>query len=636
MQKVGILLAVALAIGISLLGVLKAAAPRAEKTAMSPSGGTLLTGKIRSLGGQAEEGITVSARAERSTVTTTVFTDAEGVYVFPPLEKGKYQIWAQAVGLATGRAEVSLGGSKALQQNFELKPVKDVTRQMAGADWFASLPEDTIQDHRMKNVFQTSCAGCHQPNYVLQNRFDKTGWVKIMDVMKMVNVVGIYNRKSPFSIIQYHEQELADYLAKVCGPGASPMKIKVVSRPQGEATLAVITEYAIELAAAPGEYPAQDGNDWSQGVPSSMNGSRGIHEVEIDFSGNLWVGNSQDNPNRTYAKIDAKTGKVTSYKVLGPNGKVRTSHAIRKDANGILWLIVSGGEARFGAQDGGVASLARLDPNTGKLDLYTAPGGMSGIYNLTVDVDGKGKIWASTKEGVLRFDPLTSKFTEFKSRQFKTSEGMGETYGVAGDSEGNGYWTQMALDIVNKGDMASGKSVEIKIPPRKDKMEIVTPEDRKVYEQTWVEWDAAVPPWDQGPRRLGADRAGNALWVANFWGDNLAKIDIHTNQITQYPTPRYSGIYDTIVDKKHVVWANMMNNDSVAKFDPASGKWTEYMLPTHGAETRHISIDDRQYPPVLVVPYSRSSKVAVLRFRTKEDLQALREQVQKQRLQAQN
>jgi streptogramin lyase len=639
MRKFRVLLTVALATGIGLLGVMHAASQKSAKSAKS----ALLSGTVRSAGG-AEEGITVSARAEGSTITTSVFTDADGLYIFPQLDNGKYQVWAQAVGLATGHAQVNLDGAAAPRQDFTLQPVKDVGRQMTGADWAASLPTDTIQDRRMKDVFLSSCAGCHQPSYPLQNRFDQAGWQKIIDLMKMVNVVGLVSRKAPLPIIEHHRTDLAAYLAKVRGPESS-WKPTIVSRPKGEATMAVITEYAIEPAETPGNLPTQDGSDWSQGVPSSMNGSRGTHEVEMDLAGNIWFSTSQDNPTRTYGKIDAKTGQVTSYKLIGPSGKIRTSHGMRRDPKGIIWLTMSGGDAdRFAAQIAGMAngvqsgsaSLGRLDPVTGKLDIIPNPPGSKGVSNDAVEFDGKGKIWVTTNQGAMRYDPDTGKFTEFKSvRQGEDPQGMTETYGVAGDAEGNGYWTQMAIDFVDRGDVSTGKSSEIKMPPRKERMEIVTAEDRKFYEQAWWEFNSTAP-WGQGPRRISADRKGNAVWVGNFWGDNLTKIDIHTNKVTQYPTPKYSGVYNPIVDKNHVVWADMMNNDSVGRFDPATGKWIEYMLPTHGAETRHIAIDDRQYPPVVAVPYSRSSKVALLRFRTKQDLQVLRAQVQTTKLQAKN
>ena len=57
---------------------------------------------------------------------------------------------------------------------------------------------------------------------------------------------------------------------------------------------------------------------------------------------------------------------------------------------------------------------------------------------VTVDVDGKGFIWASSPVGALRFDPKAETFTEYKSLTYKTPNGNGLTYGAAADRDGNG------------------------------------------------------------------------------------------------------------------------------------------------------------------------------------------------------
>ena len=117
-------------------------------------GGAILTGTIRSVDGNAMEGVAVSARTAGSRITTSVFTDAEGVYVFPPLANGNYRVWAQTVGYSTGHAEAPLNGSGVVRRDFSLgtASIGEITRQMSGADWFASLPESTIQERRIKQV----------------------------------------------------------------------------------------------------------------------------------------------------------------------------------------------------------------------------------------------------------------------------------------------------------------------------------------------------------------------------------------------------------------------------------------------------------------------------------------------------
>src|SRR5712671_6701357 len=63
----------------------------------------ILAGAITARSGQKLEGVTVSAKREGSTITTSVYTDAAGAYVFPPLPAGKYRVWAQALAVAPPR-----------------------------------------------------------------------------------------------------------------------------------------------------------------------------------------------------------------------------------------------------------------------------------------------------------------------------------------------------------------------------------------------------------------------------------------------------------------------------------------------------------------------------------------------------
>src|SRR5256885_416530 len=101
-----------------------------------------------------------------------------------------------------------------------------------------------------------------------------------------------------------------------------------------------------------------------------------------------------------------------------------------------------------------------------KITIYQTPESMAPVGGaVTIDVDGKGMIWASTPSGAVRFDPVAEKFTEFKSLiPEKNPRGSGATYGAAGDREGNGWWAQMAMDTVYRGDIATRKKTAIKKP----------------------------------------------------------------------------------------------------------------------------------------------------------------------------
>src|ERR1700745_2445062 len=82
------------------LVVILASTASAPSMAQYAAGGPKFRGTITSLDGKPMEGVTVSVRGEGKTFVTTVFTNQQGVYVFPPLEKGlKYTLWAPARGL---------------------------------------------------------------------------------------------------------------------------------------------------------------------------------------------------------------------------------------------------------------------------------------------------------------------------------------------------------------------------------------------------------------------------------------------------------------------------------------------------------------------------------------------------------
>ena len=591
------------------------------------SASSWLTGVVKTDSGGVVAGAAVSAKLEGSTITTSVFTDEHGNYFFPKtLAAGKYRAWAQTEGYETGHAEATLAGI--VHQDFTLKKLKDFSKQFTGAEYLEALPEDTPHHRRMKDIFENNCTGCHEASYILQNRFDERGWDAVITLMsKLENGGGNYGGpdQAPFPTVNYYKKELAAYLAEMRGPHASPMKLQPHSGPTGAAAMTVITEYDVPIAdsekySSPNGFGTNDGSDWSLGTPSRLNGVGGVHDTQMDWNGNLWFTYAQPSFNRSVGMIDATTGKLTTIKVPGFNGMAAFTHGLAIDHAGMLWFTAAGA----GVVDGGVGSLARIDPNTLKFEVYPPPQGMSGV-TLSVDEDAKGSIWASTAHGAVRFDPKTKRYTEFKSVTQTTTEGTTESYGVTGDSEGNGWWAQMFVDRVGKGEVSSGKSFEVKMPPHPAlSEEALTADDRKVAALSGVFMSDFSGFESQGPRRMG-DKNGDAMWVCNYWGGNLAKVDIHTLKTTLYPYPtRESAIYAAVVDHNHNVWVNLFNGDAVAKFDPKTEKWTEYPLPTRGIEMRHVAIAEHDGELRVVLSEFRVGKLAVMRFRTNEELQALR------------
>ncbi len=605
-----------------MLGVAAVVATGFTTCVASPAADHLLNGTIASAAGEKMGGVTVSAKADGSTITTSVYTDEQGGYYFPSLPAGKYRVWAQALAFEIAKGEVDLTASR--RHDLALKPMTDAerqVRQLPGEILMAALPEATEDDARIKRVFRNLCTGCHTPSYVLQFRFDEDGWSKIIDLMKVVPNSGVYPANpKPNALIDFHQKQLAAYLARARGPGESSLKITPRPRPTGEAARVVWKLYDLPMVPETGigtKYQTNDGTDWSLGTTSKI----GLitHDGGMDFDGNLWF--TSNNPNRlaTVGRVDGKTGEVKLLKVNRNDGLAANAHGLVRDQQGNFWFDVNPGRR----------SLGKLDPKTETINVYMTPPSMSPLGGaVTVDVDGKGKVWASAPDGAVRFDPETERFTDFKSLAYKTARGTGMTYGAAGDRDGNGWWTQMAFDIIGKGDVATGKTLEVKLPVIKSEMDRATPEARAVYEK-FDELSFGSPlPWQQGPRRMGTDKNADVLWVGNSWGGSLSRIDTRTLEATIIPLPDPTSMqpYHIVVDKNHNVWGNLWTNDQILKYDPSTSKWTIFELPVRGTEIRHIALDERNGTTQVILPVYRTNQMGVMSLRSETDLAALKTQ----------
>ena len=582
----------------------------------------VLTGTIVSSSGQKLDGVTVSAKMEGSTITTSVYTDENGAYFFPAMSAGKYNVWAQTLGFETAKSSVDLTAGK--HQDFTLLPITDAERryrQLPSELVTAALPEATPQDALMKKIFMNNCNSCHPPGYALQFRFNEEGWSKVIDLMKVIGNTGVPGTQVN-GIIAHNQKPLSAYLARVRGPEPTTMVFKTRPRPTGEAAQVVWKLYDLPLnpdASVGTKYNTNDGADWTLGI-TSKNGEL-PHDGGIGLDGTLYF--TVNNPNRvvTVGRVDAKTGEVTFLKVDAANGLAATAHGMTRDQDGNLWFDVNPGRR----------SLGKLDAKTQKITVYETPKDMTPLGGaVTMDVDGKGKIWASAPDGALRFDPVTEKFMAFKSvTPYNNPKGVNMTYGAAGDRDGNGWWAEMPMDAIGHGDAATGEVSEVKLTPVKAWMDAnrMSAEDRAFYDNfNELSFNTAIP-WSEGPRRMGTDKNADILWVGNSWGSSLDRINTHTREVSMVPMPDPTmQPYHVAVDSHHMVWGDLWTNDRLYRYDPSTNKWTLFELPVHGTEIRHISLLERDGKLQVVMPVYRTSQMGVMTIRTQTEIAALRAQ----------
>jgi hypothetical protein len=93
---------------------------------------------------------------------------------------------------------------------------------------------------------------------------------------------------------------------------------------------------------------------------------------------------------------------------------------------------------------------------------------------------------------------------------------------------------------------------------------------------------------------MGADKKGDSVWAANFKGNNLARVNIHTLETRYYRLPMLGHPYRVDFDVDHNAWTMTHSDDRVLKLNPKTGQWTVFQLPTNGCEQRHMTFDQQR------------------------------------------
>ncbi len=576
------------------------AANAAEETAAAG-----LLGTVHGPDGEPLGGVAVYAKGVDRTITTTVFTDARGEYVFPVLEPGPYRLWAQAVGFEASRAAVTLRGAERHLHAFALRAIADVAPQLSEAEWMAALPVRTRAERRMKEILRVNCAMCHSIASILQHRHDEPGWLALVDQMAR------FNRANRRPTVEFHKAELARYLAAVRGPDSPPLAPAILPRPAGAAARAVFTQYDIPLANTPDGLVVLDGNDWSEGRATH----RGYlnHDVAVAADGNVWL-TAFPPPDRTLYRIDIATGQVTWYAVAGADGQgARNSHGIVVDEAGLIYFTAGN-------------ALGRVDPETDTFEFFTPPPEIASIVAQDLDIAPDGAVWATTRGGAFRFDPAGRAWRRYGS----VNPFDGATYGVAADADGNGWWTQFNANRLGKADPRSGEIFEVLLRPPwlREREDTRAPADAAFYRSIGALAEGGdgginMIPGAMAPRRMGADRHGEFVYVANFNGESIARIDTRTLATRFYRLPIESHAYRVAVDRRRNAWVSMMGDDWLLQLDARTGEWSRYQLPVLNCDNRYVVSDHAR--DEIWIPCARTSQAIRMQFRTPEQVRALRE-----------
>ena len=519
-------------------------------TAAQAETGVALTGKVTSTQEPTMEGVLVSAKRDGSTVTTTVVTNAQGVYSFPAekLAPGHYTLAIRAAGYKLdGPKAVDVASGSTATAYLTLAKTNALANQLTNGEWLNSLPGDD----RLKAAL-TNCVGCHTIQRIVQSTHDDAEFMQVFARMGTYSPGSTPTHPQPLlpggnnsdrsPMPKPIQEKMAAYLASVNLSNAESVEfpLKPFPRLTGRSTRVVITEY---------DLPRKDAQP---------------HDVVMDKDGTVWY---SDFSHQFVGELDPATGKVTDHEIptLRPE-EPKGSLALEFDPKGNLWLA--------GMYQAGIY---KIDTKTKQIIAYPYPkewlnattqsSMLSAQHN---DVDGK--IWTNNQDThlVYRFNTVSGTYEDLGQAVDKNGTHI-NGYGMPTDAQNNAYQLNFGGASIGRID---AKTKEVMI------------------------WKTPLP--FSRPRRGRVDENG-ILWFAEYGANGIGRFDPKTNEIKEWqlPTP-WDEPYDVVKAKDGEVWTGSMLTDRVARLDPKTDAITEYQLP-RSTNIRRVFVDDRGAKPVLWV-----------------------------------
>ena len=269
------------------------------------------------------------------------------------------------------------------------------------------------------------------------------------------------------------------------------------------------------------------------GNTNSFSGTmvNGIYE---DRRGTLWI-SAIDALNR----VDRKTGKYTFYRMGRPQVNWRPT-AIVEDRSGFLW-VGSDGQGIF-----------RFDLRTGRFKVFRHSlldrFSLSNDYVVRLLIDHAGMLWATTVDGLNRFDPATSRFTVYRAEKESTEQA---DIDVKEDRDG-ALWVGADPGGLQRFDPSTKRFTDIYKHDSNDPRSLSNNRMNSVY----------------------FDHSG-AMWVGTQ--DGLDKFDRSTGTFkTYYEQDGLSGnvVSCILEDERGNLW--MSTNNGVSKLDPLRQTFERY------------------------------------------------------------
>ena len=301
----------------------------------------------------------------------------------------------------------------------------------------------------------------------------------------------------------------------------------------------------------------------------SAHGQVSVQEYRLPprhFAHDVWADASADGPvwisfqrSGHLGILDPKTGKID----LVPLGEGSSPHGVIAGPDGAPWLT-----------DGGQNALVRVDPRTREVRKWPLPPGRDYANLNTAIFDKNGVQWFTGQQGVYgRLDPRSGRLDVFDA-----PKGRGP-YGIHATPDGAVYFASLAGSYVGRIDPASGKAAVIEPPtPRQGARRVWSDSKGNVWVAEWNSgqlsryepktnaWRAWKAPGEGAQVYAVYVDETDRVWISEWAQQVMLRFDPATERFETFKSSsRYANVRQ-IHGRKGEVWTPESGADKVVVY----------------------------------------------------------------------
>ncbi len=249
-------------------------------------------------------------------------------------------------------------------------------------------------------------------------------------------------------------------------------------------------------------------------------------------------------------RLDPRTGKV-EHIALGDRSR---PHGVIIGPDGAPWIT-----------DSGLNAIVRVDPVTRAVKRFPLPIAENANLN-TATFDRSGRLWFTGQAGYHgRVDPKTGKVDVWESPR-----GRGP-YGITTTPAGDVYYASLAGNHIARVDRSSGKATPIEPPtPRQGARRVWSDSTGRIWVSEWLSGQVSV----YDPKRAASGKAwrtwklpgdkpqaysvwvdeADKVWLTDFPANAILRFDPVTGRFESFPSTARNAAVRQMLGRKGEAW----------------------------------------------------------------------------------